>query len=279
MPAPVIVAFFLREPRRVADASEMSRAWPTFLLSLFAFAAAERGIIELDNTTFDRVVGGAAPVFVRLDQEYPYGDADDAFKAFAGAVGDSNAKALIATVGVADPPSPPYRGEYSEYQEEEDDEEEADPNGWRDNQDIAARFNVDLESFPQFLYFGPGHKFGEQPVKYEGEHTKDSFLRFLQDKAGVWIGLPGQAQELHELAQGFAAASADDRKAAIATCEAHPDTEVGKYYAKVMTKIDANADFADKEIARLTKMLDDGSVAPAKKLQFSKRLNALSSFK
>ena len=257
----------------------MSRTLP-ILLSLSALASAERGILDLDNTTLDRVVGGASAVFVRVDQEYPYGDADDAFKAFAAAVADSNANALIATVGVADPPSPPHRGEYSEYQEEADeDEEEVDPNGWRDNQDLAARSSVDLESFPQFLYFGPGHKFDESPVKYEGQHTKDSFLRFLQDKAGVWIGLPGQAQELHELAQGFAAASADDRKAAIATCEAHPDTEVGKYYAKVMTKIVASADFADKEVARLTKMLDDGSVAPAKKAQFSKRLNALSSFK
>ena len=48
------------------------------------------------------------------------------------------------------------------------------------------------------------------------------------------------------LAQGFAAASADDRKAAIATCEAHPDTEVGKYYAKVMAKI-VDPVFYDKE--------------------------------
>lgn len=256
----------------------MTRRSVPIVLALSALASAERGIIDLDNTTFDRIVGGAAPVFVRVDQEYPYGDADDAFKAFAAAVGGSGAKALVASVGVSDPPSPPSRGEYSEYQEEEDEDEDADPNSWRDNQDVAERFNVDLESFPQFLYFGAGHTFGESPVKYEGEHTKDSFLRFLQDKAGVWIGLPGQVQELHELAQGFVAASADGRKDAIATCEAHPDTEAGKYYAKVMTKIDGSADFATKETTRLTKMLDDGSVAPAKKAQFSKRLNALSSF-
>ena len=46
------------------------------LLSLSALASAERGILDLDNTTLDRVVGGASAVFVRVDQEYPYGDAD-----------------------------------------------------------------------------------------------------------------------------------------------------------------------------------------------------------
>ena len=54
--------------------------------------------------------------------------------------------------------------------------------------------------------------------------------------------------------------------------------EAGKYYAKVMTKVMASADFVAKETSRLTKMMDDGSVAVGKKEQFRKRLNALSSF-
>ena len=43
-------------------------------------------------------------------------------------------------------------------------------------------------------------------------------------------------------------------------------------------QVEGASDFVGKEIARLTKMKDDGSVAAAKKAQFSKRLNALSSF-
>ena len=46
----------------------------------------------------------------------------------------------------------------------------------------------------------------------------------------------------------------------------------------VPSQVQGAPDFVSKEIARLTKMKDDGSVAPAKKAQFSKRLNALSSF-
>ena len=118
---------------------------------------------DLDNTTFDRIVGQGLPVLVRIDKEYPYGDTDDAWKevgvvrptptpplpttctgwaapaghapvpATAGpprsvvrplrgqsdgecgtpalqAVGGSDAKLLLAHVGVSDVPSP-YRGE------------------------------------------------------------------------------------------------------------------------------------------------------------------------
>lgn len=35
---------------------------------------------DLDNTTFDRIVGQGLPVLVRVDKEYPYGDSDDAWK-------------------------------------------------------------------------------------------------------------------------------------------------------------------------------------------------------
>ena len=52
----------------------------------------------------------------------------------------------------------------------------------------------------------------------------------------------------------------------------------GKYYVKVMTKALADAEFVAKETARLKKMIDDGSVKDAKKQQFGRRLNALSSF-
>ena len=45
-----------------------------------------------------------------------------------------------------------------------------------------------------------------------------------------------------------------------------------------MTKAAGDADFVTKETTRLKKMIDDGSVKPAKKEQFGRRLNMLSSF-
>jgi hypothetical protein len=248
----------------------------TLLLALVASTTADRGILDLDNTTFDRVVGGSVPVMVRVDKEYPYGDSDDAWKDFGSVVGDSDAAVLIANIGVADPPSP-YRGEEGRYGEGPPPDEEEDENAWRENQDLAERFGVSLEAFPKFFFFPAGWKEGTKPLPYEGEENKDGFLRFVQETADVWIGLPGQVKELHALAKSFLTAPADEKAETLATAKAATD-EAGKYYAKVMSKASADAEFVAKETARLKKMMDDGSVAAAKKAQFSKRLNALSSF-
>ena len=47
---------------------------------------------------------------------------------------------------------------------------------------------------------------------------------------------------------------------------------------QVMTKAAKDAEFVSKEVTRLTKMMDDGSVKADKKTQFGRRLNMLSSF-
>jgi len=39
-----------------------------------ALGYVDRGILKLDNTTFDRIVDGSRPVFVRFDKEYAYGE-------------------------------------------------------------------------------------------------------------------------------------------------------------------------------------------------------------
>ena len=40
-----------------------------FLLALVD--ARDKGILNLDSLTFDKIVGGPFPVFVRFDKEYP----------------------------------------------------------------------------------------------------------------------------------------------------------------------------------------------------------------
>ena len=49
--------------------------WTAFVLWL-AFlsapvAARDKGILNLDSLTFDKIVGGPFPVLVRFDKEYP----------------------------------------------------------------------------------------------------------------------------------------------------------------------------------------------------------------
>jgi endoplasmic reticulum protein 29 len=215
----------------------------------------DRGIIKLDNTTFDRIIDGSKNVFVRFDKEYSYGDEHDAFKDFAATVGGSSADALVCDVGV------------SEY-------------GDKDNSDLAERFSIKTDSFPQFRFWAKGKASSTDPIVFSGDKKKDEFLRFLQEKAGVWIGLPGQVKEMDALAKEFKTSS--DKAAVVKKAEAvaakADDKDAAKYYVKLMTKAAADDSFLTKEVARLKKMVDDGSVKPAKKEQFGRRLNMLSSF-
>jgi len=230
----------------------------SFLAALFQLATAytDRGILKLDNTTFDRIVDGSKSVFVRFDKEYSYGDEHDAWKDFAAKVGDSSASMLVGDVGV------------SEY-------------GDKDNSDISDRYSIKTDDFPQYRLFLKGTSSSGDAISYSGEKKSDGFLRFVQEKAGVWIGLPGQLKVFDELAKTF---GTGDKAAALKKAEGElkgleaKDADSGKYYVKVMGKAIASADFVKKETERLNKMIEDGSVKAVKKEQFGRRLNILSSF-
>jgi len=228
------------------------------MLALFLAGAApayvDRGILKLDNTTFDRIIDGSRNAFVRFDKEYSYGDEHDAWKEFAKTVGDSSADMLIIDIGV------------SEY-------------GDKDNSDISDRFSIKSDDFPQYRLWPKGKASSAEPVKYAGEKKADDFLRFIQSEAGVWVGMPGQVKELDALAKEF---TTGDKAAALKKATAfkpdEKDADSSKYYVKVMTKATADGEFVTKETARLKKMMDDGSVKAEKKSQFGRRLNMLSSF-
>jgi len=227
------------------------------LAALCGLSAAynDRGILKLDNTTFDRIIDGSKTVFVRFDKEYAYGDEHDAWKKFAAEVGGSSADMLVCDVGV------------SEY-------------GDKDNSDISDRFSIKSDDFPQYRLWVKQPS-STSPVVYSGEKKYDGFLRFAQEKAGVWIGLPGQLKVFDDLAKEF---KGGDKKAILKKAESTAkgleakDADSGKYYVKVMSKVAEKPDFVTKETERLQKMIDDGSVKPDKKTQFGRRLNILSSF-
>lgn len=224
------------------------------LLALFGIASAysDRGILKLDNTTFDRIIDGSKTVFVRFDKEYAYGDDHDAWKKFAAEVGDSSADMFVCDVGV------------SEY-------------GDKDNSDIAEKFSIKSDDFPQYRLWKKGSK---EPLVYKGDKKEDAFLRFAQAEADIWVGLTGQLKEFDALAKAFPGDKAGSLKKAEAAAKGagEKDADSAKYYVKVMTKLSEKAEFVAKETERLQKMIDDGSVKANKKEQFGRRLNILSSF-
>ena len=51
-----------------------------FLFSASVVSARDKGILNLDSLTFDKIVGGPFPVFVRFDKEYPVIFVDGLFR-------------------------------------------------------------------------------------------------------------------------------------------------------------------------------------------------------
>merc|ERR1719247_1170731 len=233
----------------------MARLTMFLAICQLAFGYTDRGILKMGNTTFDRIIDGSKTAFVRFDKEYSYGDEHDAWKEFAKTVGDSSADMLVGDVGV------------SEY-------------GDKDNSDLSTRFNIAADDFPQYRLWTKGKDSNKEPIKFSGDKKSEEFMKFIQTNAGVWVGLPGQVKELDQLVKEFG--SAKDKASIIAKAGKvkldEKDTDSGKYYTKVMTKAAKDADFVTKEVTRLKKMMDDGSVKADKKTQFGRRLNMLSSF-
>jgi endoplasmic reticulum protein 29 len=172
-------------------------------------------------------------------------------------VGDSSADLLVADVGV------------SEY-------------GDKDNSDITERYAIKTEDFPVYRLWLKGKNSMADPILYKDDKKQDAFLRFAQKEANVWVGMPGQMKAFDEIAKRFPKDQKGSvnaaEKALKGMSEGDKDYEHAKYYVKVFTKLSANAEFVGKEKERLQKMIDDGSVKPAKKEQFGRRLNILSSF-
>merc|ERR1711988_778465 len=207
------------------------------LASLHASLASDWGIVNLDNSTFPRLVDGSRTVFVRFDREYPYGEKHDAWKAMAAAVAGSNADVLVGNVGI------------STY-------------GDKMNQDVAQKYGYktagkdleynDMDNFPKFNLFKKGA--ADKSVEYTGAVTNEDLIRFLKKEGGVHIGLQGTLQHFDELAAKFK----DGDKAALlkqaeekAAAEGKDSKATADQYVKTMKKIIDKPDFVATETKRL----------------------------
>lgn len=236
------------------------------------------------RSTFDRIIDGSRGVFVRFDKEYSYGDEHDAWKNFAKTVGDSSADILVADVGVSGTSQPATDGTSSSRLRltglSAHSHSSCAEYGDKDNSDISERYGIKSDDFPQYRLWNKGSASSADPTKFTGDKKSDAFLRFVQTEAGVWVGLPGQIKALDVIAKEFVKSS--DKAAVVKQAEEaakeEKDADSAKYYVKVMTKAAGDDAYLGKESARLQKMIDDGSVKAAKKEQFGRRLNVLSSF-
>merc|ERR1719498_1722160 len=121
---------------------------------LTSLGAAVSGSVGLDTHTFDKIVDGTRDVLVKFDKQYPYGDAEDAFKAFAPKLAGSDV--LVADVAVTD-----Y--------------------GDKENSDLSDRFSIAESDFPAYRLFRKGAPTSEA-VPFTSSISADALVRFVRQE-------------------------------------------------------------------------------------------------
>lgn len=217
-----------------------------------------KGVLPLYSDTFDKVIPKFKAVLVKFDKEYAYGDEHDEFKKVAVAT-ISQPELIIAEVPI------------QEY-------------GDKENSDLADRFNIKKDDWPEYRLFLQGKP---EPIVYTGgEARAEDIQKFIIQESGLWLGLPACVEEFDELVKEFFQVSGDDRSQIVEKAETMKEAitsdavkkERATVYVKAMQKVIEKGDsYIDTEIARVEK-LSEGKVSEKKKAQLKDRASILTSF-
>ncbi|RKP09953.1 putative disulfide isomerase [Thamnocephalis sphaerospora] len=151
----------------------------------------------------------------------------------------------------------------------------------------AARFSV--RGYPTIKFFSavpPGR--AKSDLNYEGDRSEAAFVSFLNERAktdrrvGGGLGeQAGRIEKLDDLVKKFIAAAAEERDAIVTEATTLADklsSRAAEYYIKVMKKVQANAEYTAKELARLIKVVGAGTITEDKLDFFTIRQNILRHF-
>jgi protein disulfide-isomerase A6 len=153
----------------------------------------------------------------------------------------------------------------------------------------------DVSGYPTLKWFPKDNKKG---LPYEAGRSVKDFVEFVNKETGTLrhhdgklLATAGRHSDLDSLASKFMQAAASDRESLVPQADsvASSLSNAGaaslrysaghSYYSKVMQNIvKKGSDYPKTEHARLTKVIDSGSVAASKMTDFLLRLNVLSAF-
>ncbi|CAG8721780.1 15822_t:CDS:2, partial [Acaulospora morrowiae] len=154
-----------------------------------------------------------------------------------------------------------------------------------DHRTIGDRY--DVKGYPTIKFFPKGEN--KTPIDYTGGRTEQDFVDFLNENCGTQrlVGgrLSGDAGKIPKL-DAFVVEFTDattraDKENVIKEAKVvadELDTRFAKYYPKVMEKTLEKEDYVDKEIARINKIIESGTISDNKIDDFTIRKNILSSF-
>jgi len=212
------------------------------ILGLVAFstpAYPKKGVVELDDETFDKVMSGRSNHVLVAFQEYGWKEPDDFDK-----VHHEFSNVLVAKVSGHDSPK------------------------------LKERFGI--TSYPTVKFFPRG---SAEPVTSSGTTTPEmiDFVRMqLNPKLMELKNLATEFMDTSDSAKRKQIVG--KAEALVATFDA-ASKDYANLYVTFFSKIaDKGDDFIEKESARLKGLIDSKSTIPAKREEFQRRVNILKSF-
>jgi len=203
--------------------------------------AGKKGVIELDNVSWDRIVDGSKPVLVAFT-EFSWKDPTD-YEKVSEEFQHSNV--IVAKVDVSS------------------------------NEELKKKFN--LESYPTFSFFPVGKK--DSPLAYSGAESASELIDFVRVQLNPKLQeLKNLAAEFLEKT-GDARDAIQKKATAIIDKLEGSDQEYGKFFLASFKKVaEKGADFIKAEKERLNGLIGNKATTEKKKSEFSKRLNVLNAF-
>lgn len=153
-----------------------------------------------------------------------------------------------------------------------------------ENREIGQEY--DVSGFPTIKYFPQNNKGG---MTYESGRSLDSFVSFINEKTGLardtnggLLPSAGLVSSLDSVIKTFTnwggkGASANLEKISEAVEKvSEEEAEMAKVYIKIFSKMVAKGeDYLTTEVARLSKMLDNGSISAKQRSMFQYKVNIL----
>ncbi|KAK2879311.1 hypothetical protein FQN49_001007 [Arthroderma sp. PD_2] len=151
-----------------------------------------------------------------------------------------------------------------------------------ENAKATAKANG-VSSYPTIKFFPRGSK---EAVPYAGGRTEQAFVEFLNEKCGthraVGGGLNEKAGTIESLdaivAKYVSGTSMETIVGEVKEAAASLSAKYAEYYVKAANKLKDNSEYAQKELARLQRILNKGNLAPEKIDDLISRSNVLRRF-
>jgi len=210
------------------------------IVAVLIALAESKGVIELDDISFDRIVDGSHPVVVSFN-EFSWKNPKDYEKVAAEFKGTN---VIVAKVDC------------------------------KNNEDLKKKFNI--ESYPAVRYFAQGQT--ETPLLYSGADNAEDVIDFVRTQQSPKL-LELKSLAVQFMENKSKRASSLSAAESIANNLEGPNKEYAGYFVNSMKRIQEKGDeFVIAEKERLQGLVNSPSTTDKKKNEFSKRLNVLNQF-